>query len=675
MSVVEEELSTLLVEMPEGRVLAYQAPTGSGKSLSVLGLLSSLPMSSLMIVPNKNAVDFLSSFFCSDDHSQTKNVHVMHGHHALDDLLNIDSCSYKYIIIDEIHTLSCEYISILYLLRYYLNHCHLPLRVIFLSATIPFTYLKRWFPGMICSISSHVDTLYPVDVNYSEGNHSPFYTIFLENCLQMMRKRIEDIFQEKEKEKVLCFLPTHDSCEVMTQWLQNRYSCPILLYHGGLEEDEKRMIQRQWKELDCFIMVTTNIAESVVTIPDLDIVVDSGVECRMVTGTNIIEMTYCTKQSLQQRAGRVGRTKRGKVFRLMTLVKYESLQECHSPSLSSTDMEPFLLKLWFRRLCLEQIVDPQQYVPFLRVLENHDLREKKGLLQLIERMGVQIQQGVYLSKVSLQMNLESVGFVMTIALLDFCVRKRPRWIYFPKDVPRTNLVQKVQDRFFTDEDSCLCLLRMFCYVFSSSFCDWRKRAQTFSFNQRAWKDCWSHVRSCSLRFFQCSPSDWKRTWSAFLSLYCPDEILSQTWETMVKTFFWSSSVESSPPISCHDHSSIFDTSMYHTYSIMYSPMLNYWNRPNPSSSRWARHVIPICFSSSLGQEDILIWTFVPMDGEKMWREFTEKLQEKEKKEECKQWFQNHVIREIREEVSYRPGMVNMLQHQSSFEDMCRRIMM
>lgn len=78
------------------------------------------------------------------------------------------------------------------------------------------------------------------------------------------------------------------------------------------------------------IIVSTNIAETSVTLPDVVFVVDSGVEKVKgieATGVGYLKTQVITKASARQRAGRCGRTRPGMALRLYTEPDYLAMEE------------------------------------------------------------------------------------------------------------------------------------------------------------------------------------------------------------------------------------------------------------------------------------------------------------------------------------------------------------
>ena len=70
------------------------------------------------------------------------------------------------------------------------------------------------------------------------------------------------------------------------------------------------------------VIVSTNVAETSVTIPRVGYVVDCGMEkirlFEPLSGLESLVVVPCSKSSAKQRAGRAGRERAGSVYRLYT---------------------------------------------------------------------------------------------------------------------------------------------------------------------------------------------------------------------------------------------------------------------------------------------------------------------------------------------------------------------
>jgi ATP-dependent helicase HrpB len=131
--------------------------------------------------------------------------------------------------------------------------------------------------------------------------------------LQRSEKIIEDVKKlVSEGRNVLVFQPGKGEITALVNALKSEgIDAEILALHGELTSAEQKMCFMHYTRPK--VVVSTNVAQTSVTIDDIDAVVDSGME-RRVELVNGVEGLYLRSISLadsRQRAGRAGRTKPG----------------------------------------------------------------------------------------------------------------------------------------------------------------------------------------------------------------------------------------------------------------------------------------------------------------------------------------------------------------------------
>ncbi len=94
------------------------------------------------------------------------------------------------------------------------------------------------------------------------------------------------------------------------------------------------------------IVVATNVAQTSITIPDIDAVVDSGLERHMeiIDGLETLTIGNISKSDMIQRKGRAGRTKRG-VYVWCGEIATDELQEHSTPDILTGNITEIVLKL------------------------------------------------------------------------------------------------------------------------------------------------------------------------------------------------------------------------------------------------------------------------------------------------------------------------------------------
>jgi ATP-dependent helicase HrpB len=149
---------------------------------------------------------------------------------------------------------------------------------------------------------------------------------------------------------VLVFLPgaaeIRRSAETLEPLARER-ELLVLPLHGDLSLDEQaRAIAPAARRK---VVLSTNVAESSLTIEGVKSVVDSGL-ARLVThsawtGLPKLATAKVSRASATQRAGRAGRTGPGRVFRLYTRGDFEGRPEHDAPEITRADLSEALLVL------------------------------------------------------------------------------------------------------------------------------------------------------------------------------------------------------------------------------------------------------------------------------------------------------------------------------------------
>lgn len=124
---------------------------------------------------------------------------------------------------------------------------------------------------------------------------------------------------------------------------------PLPLY-AGLPSDEQLAVFDPAPENHRKVVVSTNIAEASVTIEKIVFVIDCGfVKLRTFdprTGIETLSNVPVSRASATQRAGRAGRTRAGKCFRLYTQRAFNDVMtEMGIPEIQRSNLAPVLLQL------------------------------------------------------------------------------------------------------------------------------------------------------------------------------------------------------------------------------------------------------------------------------------------------------------------------------------------
>ncbi|KAI6231623.1 RNA helicase [Aphelenchoides besseyi] len=210
--------------------------------------------------------------------------------------------------------------------------------------------------------------------------------------IDVMLELLVDICRNGTPGSVLCFLPGWSTIQFALATFQNhpilgdRSRYIILPLHSQLPFMEQRKVFQTVKQGQRKIILSTNIAETSITIDDVVFVIDS---CRarekMYTARNNMvhyATVWASKNSLIQRRGRAGRVREGFCFHLCTLARFNALDEHRTAEMLRTPLHEVALMIKLLRLgavgdFLERAIEPP---PLDAIVEAEVLLREMGAL-------------------------------------------------------------------------------------------------------------------------------------------------------------------------------------------------------------------------------------------------------------------------------------------------------
>ena len=278
---------------------------------------------------------------------------------------------YSVIMVDEAHERSLSTDILLGILKKICKK-RPELRIIVSSATLQAEDFLRFFAG-----EEYDPEAEPADLGGSvgriislEGRMYPVDMLFLESpaedYIERSVKTVFDIHTQEAEGDILLFLTGREEIETAIQLISERAATlhpkapllqPLPLY-AGLTTEQQMYVFEPTPENTRKVIVSTNIAEASVTIDGIVYVVDCGFAklraYNPTTGIDTLTAVPISKASATQRAGRAGRTKPGKCFRLYTQQDYERMPDATVPEIQRSNLAPIIMQL--KALGIDNIV-------------------------------------------------------------------------------------------------------------------------------------------------------------------------------------------------------------------------------------------------------------------------------------------------------------------------------
>ncbi|KAM3962437.1 tudor domain containing 9 protein spindle E [Aphomia sociella] len=125
------------------------------------------------------------------------------------------------------------------------------------------------------------------------------------------------------------------------------YKWWVLPLHSTITADEQVRVFQRAPPGHRKIILSTNIAESSITVPDIKYVIDFCLVKVLVadefTNFTSLQLQWASKTNCEQRAGRAGRVRDGRVYRLITDKFYEGLAQDSPPEIVRCPLERLVL--------------------------------------------------------------------------------------------------------------------------------------------------------------------------------------------------------------------------------------------------------------------------------------------------------------------------------------------
>jgi HrpA-like RNA helicase len=222
-----------------------------------------------------------------------------------------------------------------------------PLKVVVTSATMEKEKLSNFFDD--APVIEVKGRTFPVRRHYLD----PVNWLDKDQVCPDATPVVQNIFESNKDGDILIFVPGISEIQKTISNLKelvlssNLSNVEVLPLHGQLSPEEQRKIFADNGTRK--IIVSTNVAESSITVPRVKHVIDTGLVKRMKFNsiTRISELTVekQTQDCLDQREGRAGRVSEGDCYRLYSRDDYEFRKKIHTPEIVISDLSGVILKM------------------------------------------------------------------------------------------------------------------------------------------------------------------------------------------------------------------------------------------------------------------------------------------------------------------------------------------
>jgi ATP-dependent helicase HrpB len=245
------------------------------------------------------------------------------------------------VVLDEFHERNLETDLALALLREVRDEVRPDLLLVVMSATLDAAPVASFLGG--CPVVTAEGRTHPVAIEYRPADRpsSP------EVLAPLVQQWLDD---PRESGHLLVFLPGMP--EIRRAWLKlepmaERADAVVLPLHGSLGPEEQDCALRPSERRK--IILSTNVAETSLTIEGVRTVIDSG-QARLVRfdasrGVDRWSLERISRASADQRAGRAGRTAPGRCIRLWSERDERGLPAFEEPEIRRVDLAGTLLAL------------------------------------------------------------------------------------------------------------------------------------------------------------------------------------------------------------------------------------------------------------------------------------------------------------------------------------------
>ena len=370
---VYEQKQKILDCLKDNQVVIVESPTGSGKTTQIPVILHEAGYSTNGIIgvtqPRRIAALSVSEFISKqlntplpglvgykmrfeDETNADTRIKIMTDGILLQEMkLDPWLSKYSVLMIDEAHERSLNIDFVLGLVKRILKE-RKDFRVIVSSATMNTQVFSDYFNNAPIVT---IDTVtYPVTMIYDPvvGGITASTEAGCDAILNKIRYIVDRILSNNDEGSILIFLPGE---KTIKDCVNNLSKAPfgnkldIRPLYGRLQKEVQEQVFLPAAKGKKKVVISTNIAETSVTIGDVTYVIDTGL-CKLNyynprNYTSSLIESSVSKASCNQRKGRAGRTQPGTCYRLFNRKDFEKRPEYTLEEIYRTDLSEVVLRM------------------------------------------------------------------------------------------------------------------------------------------------------------------------------------------------------------------------------------------------------------------------------------------------------------------------------------------